>query len=159
MQLIKAQTSNYSIESFCGGGKTTDLAACEGKITIPKSLQEHAVYWCYTALWHPGEARVEHTMRQHLHWKHLREDVHRTCGTCPTCQKNKKHSAKCRHLPAKDAETCPWETLCVDLIGPHAFKRTGKPDPSLWCVIMTNPATGWLKLLRCLPKQAQRWQT
>ena len=49
MQLLKAQTSNYSMESFCGGGNTTDLAACEGNIAIPKSLQEHAVNWCHAA--------------------------------------------------------------------------------------------------------------
>lgn len=69
---------------------------------------------------------MEHTTWQHLHWKYLIEDIHRTRGTCPTCQKNKKHSAKCRHFPAKNAETCPWETLCVDLTGPHAFQHAGE---------------------------------
>ncbi len=44
------------------------------------------------------------------------------CGTCPTCQKTKKSTKQCGHLPEKQAEATPWEKLCVDLIGPYHIK-------------------------------------
>ena len=53
---------------------------------------------------------------------------------------------KYRHLPAKKAESTPWEILCVDLIGPYVIHRQGKKDLNLWCVTMIDPATGRFKI-------------
>ena len=154
MRKLKAQTANYSIESFRGGGKTIDLVTFKGKVYIPKSLRTHVVNWYHTTLCHPGENQTEHTIRQYLYWENLRDDVHKICSTCPTCQKNKKHAIKYGHLPAKIAETYPWETLCVDLIGPYTFKRKGKTDLSLWCVTMIDPATGWFEIAQIPTKES-----
>ena len=64
---------------------------------------------------------------------------------------------KCGHLPPKEAEIKPWETLCLDSIGPYAIKRPPKLKKAkrkkwtmeslmLKAVTMTDPATGWLKV-------------
>ena len=69
-------------------------------------------------LCHAGETRTEQTLRQQFWWNNLQETVHKLCTKCDTCQCTKCSTKKYGHLPAKKAETDPWEILCVDLIGP-----------------------------------------
>jgi len=51
-------------------------------------------------------------------------------------------------LREKEAESEPWEKLCIDLIGPYPIpikghKKTKDPKPlQLWAVTMIDPATG-----------------
>ena len=78
-------------------------------------------------LCHPGETRTEHTIRQHFDWKALCATVHDVCKKCPTCQRAKTKNQKYGKLPPKQAETNPWDTLCVDLIGPYMIPQKGKP--------------------------------
>ena len=41
-------------------------------------------------------------------------------------KEQKKTNQKYVKLPPKQAETNPWDTLCVDLIGPYTIPRKGK---------------------------------
>jgi transposase InsO family protein len=151
---LQGPRSNYTIQSFRGGGKTCDLITKHGKIVIPKSQQRAIVHWYHTTLCHPGETRTEQTIRQNLWWLNLRDDVHDICKKCPTCQLNKKHLTKYGFLPEKEAEGFPWEILCVDLIGPYTFKRKGKSSLRLWCVTMIDPATGWFEIREIPDKES-----
>ncbi len=65
---------------------------------------------------------------------------------CPICQRNKKQCKKYGHLPPKEAETTPWDRLCVDLIGPYKIQCKGKPTLTSNCVMMIDPATGWFEV-------------
>ena len=85
----------------------------------------------------------------------MKNQIRDTCKKCRVCQLTKKKSKKYRHLPAKEAETDPWEVLCVDLIGPYKIKRKGKrKELKLWCVTMINPVTKWFKIRAIPNKQA-----
>ena len=75
----------------------------------------------------PGEAQTGHTLRQNFDWIGLRTRVHNMCKKCPTCQRAKTTNQKYGKLPPKQAETNPWDTLCVDLIGPYTIPQKGKP--------------------------------
>ena len=77
---------------------------------------------------------MEQTLRQYLWWPNLRNEVHEVCTKCHLCQKTKCTGKKYGHLPPKEAETIPWDVLCVDLIGPYTIKRRGKKNLTLWCV-------------------------
>jgi hypothetical protein len=80
-------------------------------------------------LLHLGTTRTEATIRQHFDWKGLRPMVIATCHKCLLCQKKAKTTnQKYGKLPAKLAEENPWDTLCVDLLGPYKIRRTGKSD-------------------------------
>jgi hypothetical protein len=70
------------------------------------------------------------------------------------CQKAKPTNQKYGKLPAKLAEEHPWDTLCVDLIGPYKIERKGKKDLKLWCLTMIDPATGWFKMAQIENKTA-----
>ena len=105
-------------------------------------------------LYHPGETRTEHTLRQHFDWKGLHTTVHDLCKKCPTYQRAKTTNQKYGKLPPKQAETNPWDTLCVDLIGPYTIPRKGKKPLKLWCLTMIDPATGWFEMAQILNKMA-----
>jgi hypothetical protein len=107
-------------------------------------------------LCHPGETQTEQTMRQHFDWTGLRTKVHEICSKCPTCQKAKVTNQKYGKLPVKQAEINPWDTLCVDLMGPYKIKRKGKDDLKLWCLTMIDPATGWFEMSPITNKTAAK---
>ena len=75
---------------------------------------------------HQGETLTEHTIRQNFEWKGLHTTVHDVCKKCPTFQREKTTNQKDGKLPPKQAETNPWDTQCVDLIGPYMIPRKGK---------------------------------
>jgi hypothetical protein len=62
------------------------------------------------------------------------------------CQRAKTTNQKYGKLPAKLAEENPWDTLCVDLIGPYKIQRKRKTDIKLWYLPMIDPATGWFEM-------------
>ena len=142
--------SKYTLETFHGGGMSRDLICKhKTKICIPTTLQKRTVSWYHENLCHPGINRTEDTIRQHLHWKSLRNDVTTYIYKCDICQLNKKtNKRKYGHLPPKEAETEPWETLCVDLIGPYTLERKGKKKPlKLQALTMIDPATRWFEIV------------
>ena len=138
----------YCVKTFRGGGKTRTLICHSEKIAIPRSLRKHVAQWYHDNLCHPGQVRMEATIRQHFHWPTLREDVRRYCSTCDLCQRTKKNKKKYGLLPEKAAETEPWEVLCVDLIRPYTIKQPNGNKLQLWCVTMIDPATGCFEWLR-----------
>ena len=105
-------------------------------------------------LCHPGETRTEHTLRQQFDWRGLHTTVHDVCKKCPTCQRAKTTNQKYGKLPPKQAETNPWDTLCLDLICSYMIPPKGKNPLKLWCLTMINPATGWFKMAQIPNKTA-----
>ena len=135
---------------------------------IPKQLEKQVVEWYHNALCHPGETRTELSISQHFYWKNLRKTVHEIYTKCKTCQFLKRNKKQYGKLPPKEAETIPWDTLCVDLIGKYQFtpkgggkkfqipskgdekkyKMTTKSGKSVYlqAVTMIDPATGWIEI-------------
>ena len=123
------------------------------KIIIPPKLRKPAVEWYHNFLCHPGQTRLELTLRQHYDWRGLRTDVVRTCNACVRCKERKKKNSRLGKLPPKEAEYIPWHTLCIDLIGPYALGKKEK-ECSLWCLTMIDPATGWFEIVEIDTKRA-----
>jgi hypothetical protein len=155
-QALLRPNSPYSLHPFRGGGKSYDLITYNDKIVIPKCLQRRTVEWYHGYLCHPGETRTEQTIRLHYYWPNMRETVHDVCTRCHTCQTCKKDPRKFGQLPEKEAESEPWDILCIDLIGPYTIHRKQHPkDPLiLWALTMIDPATGWFEMREIPTKSA-----
>ena len=139
--------SAYRLRSFHGGGTEIKLWCRNDKIVVPPPLQRRVVEWYHENLVHPGENRTEATIRQHFTWKNLRKDVEDVCKKCYVCQITKKTKKKYGLLPPKDAEAIPWNTLCVDTIGPYKIQQKKRKEPLiLHAVTMIDPATGWFEV-------------
>ena len=67
----------------------------------------------------PWYNRTEETISQHLYWPKLRDQITKYVQACPTCQKKKRKVKKYGWLPPKEAESEPWDKMCIDLIGPY----------------------------------------
>ena len=52
-------------------------------------------------------------------------------------------------MPGKEAETEPWDKLCLEIIGQYTICQKGKhkTDLALWAVTMIDPAMGWFEIL------------
>ena len=48
----------------------------------------------------------------------------------------------------------PWDTLCIDLIGPYTVKERGNKKWTLHCLTMIDPATGWFEIVEIPNKRA-----
>jgi Integrase zinc binding domain len=66
---------------------------------------------------------MEEFIAQHLFWQQSRKQITKYVQTCPICQKNKKKVKKYRWLLPKEAETVPWDKLCIDLIALYYPKK------------------------------------
>ena len=82
-----------------------------------------------------------------MYWRSLRSDVRRHVKTCERCQKGKKRKRQYGKLPAKTAVVTPWQSVCVDLIGPYTLKGKDKTVLDFMCLTMIDPATGWFEII------------
>ena len=49
-------------------------------------------------------------------------------------------------LPKLVVDT-PWETLCVDLIGPYTLKGKDGSEIDFMCLTMIDPASSWFEIV------------
>jgi hypothetical protein len=141
----------YQRQIFRWGDESYDLIVRDGRIVLPKSLQKKAADWYHTLLQHCGETRTELTIAQRFYWPGMRETIQRTCSHCAICQLAKPRKSKLGHLPEKQAETEPWKSVCIDLIGPYSIGK-GSNETVLHAMTMIDPATGWFEIAE-IPKQ------
>ena len=102
--------------------------------------------WYHHYLAHPGQVRMDETLRQLYYWDNMRADVQRLVKSCKICQKSKKTRKKYGHLPPKTAEEAiPWNRVNVDMIGPLTV-RTPTKEYELLALTMIDPVTGWFEI-------------
>ena len=86
-------------------------------IAIPERSLAPIVVWYHLMLNHCGQSKLYETIRLNFY----NPDLHRTCtavvNACD-CQKDKPISRGYGHLPPRTATMIPFQTVCVDLIGP-----------------------------------------
>jgi hypothetical protein len=117
--LTKLHKKNeYSIELI----DSVKVLCKDGKLVIPKNLQHRAVAWYHHYFQHPGTTHLEETLCSAMYWKGMRRSVRAHVKKCHKCQVNKRSKHKYGKLPTKLVVTKPWNTLCVDLIGPYTLK-------------------------------------
>ena len=76
------------------------------------------------------------------------------CKKCPICQRAKTTNQKYEKLLPKQAETNPWDTLCVDRSGLYTISQKVKNPLKLWCLTMIDPSTGWFEMAQIPNKKA-----
>ena len=146
--------SKYTRTKVRGGRNDYDIIELNGKIVVPTTLRKRMLTWYHDTLMHPGITRMTKTIRLHFTWPNLDKQVENHCKRCSICQLTKKTKKKYGHLPPKKAEVIPWNTLCIDLIGPYTVKEVGKKKWILHALTMIDPATGWFEIAEISDKKA-----
>ena len=85
------------------------------------------------------------TLTSTMYWEGMEKDINSYVKKCITCQKYKKKHKKYSKLPPKTATTTPWDTVCVDLVGPYTVTDSTGKDRTLMAMTFIDPATGCLK--------------
>ena len=145
---------DYTLDNFRGDDQNHHLICQNSKICLPTELQKKTEDWYHDMLCNPGETHTGHNLCQHFYCKILHTTIHNVCKKCPTCQRAKKTNQKYGKLPHKKAETNPWDTICVDLIGPCTIPQKRKTPLKFLCLTMIDPATSWFDMKQIPNKMA-----
>ena len=137
-----------------GSNKWLKIVFCKDKLIVPRALRKRLMEWYHTTLMHPGINRTEATIKINFTWPKLHDGVEKLCKSCKICQLTKKMKIKYEKLPPKEAEVTPWDTLCIDLIGPYTIKKRNKKEWKLHALTMIDPATGWFEIVQIPNKRA-----
>ena len=110
-RLDKKRDKNISIKVI----DTTDvLVHSHKRLVIPNlKMQSDIIQWYHHYLQHPGETRLELTLKEIMYWPGMTVQIRRYVKTCERCQKGKRRKRKYGKLPPKIAETVPWNTVSV----------------------------------------------
>ena len=77
----------------------------------------------------------------------MRNTVRTHVKNCKSCQTNKRRQTKYGKLPTKIVVTTPWDTLCVDLMGPYTLKGKDGSVIDFMCLTMIDPASSWFEIV------------
>ena len=121
------------------------------KIVLPRKLLKPAIKWFHLVTGHPGEKRLEMTLRARYYHPEIRQEVLRY--KCDACQRHKLPGKGYGLLPEKDVKTQPFEEVAVDLIGPWEVKIHKKKVTFLALTII-DPVTNLTELVRVDNKTA-----
>jgi hypothetical protein len=97
----KAGKEKFMMKTFRHSDKSYELVTKDDKIVIPKSLQRKATEWYRTHLLHPGETRLELTLKQHFTFIGLKPMCVKVCKACQVHRTLKKSNKNYGELPPK----------------------------------------------------------
>ena len=152
--LQNTSSKGYEIKTVEG----KQLVHYNHKIWIPQVLEARVMAWYHEYLVHPGEDRMEQTIRSIFYWPNMRKHVQEYVKTCKVCQLSKKRRLKYGKLPAKQAETELWQRVNVDLIGPYRVKGPKRKTYDLRAMTMIDPASSWFEIAAIAEPSAQEAQ-
>ena len=122
------------------------------KIALPYQMVKPKIEWFHDVMGHPGQKRLNETLRQRYYNRKLRYWVDRF--KCKACQEHKLPGRGYGLLPQRELRIVPWEEVAVDLIGPWPMKVNGREleFSALTCI---DTVTNLVELIRVDNKTAQ----
>lgn len=142
MRKVKRKKEEFSLQKFC----EHSLITKEGKIFLPEGLQHTVVAWYHEMLRHPGTNRLKDTMRQTFYAPGMGKIIEEHTKKCAKCQTHKRTKKKYGSIHPKQISMIPWETVCVDLVGPYSVK-TDRGDHSFHALTIMDPVTNWIEIV------------
>ena len=96
------------------------------------------------------------TMASTLYWEKMEDDIKQYVKQCKTCQRFKKQKKTYDKLPPKTVDLTPWDTVCIDLVGPNTVTDQKGNDRILNAMTFVDPATGWFEIAEIPDKTSAR---
>ena len=84
------------------------------------------VEWYHVVLGHPGEKRLDQSIKGRYFHPQLRKKCENVVKNCEFCQRHKRPGRGFGLLPEREVKVAPFEEIAVDLIGPWKTKVAGK---------------------------------
>ena len=90
----------------------------------------------------------------------MEDEIRQFVKQCPTCQrfkkKKKKKKKKYDKLPPKNVELIPWDTVCIDLVGPYTVTDQKGNSRIVNVTTFMDPATYWFEIAEITDKTSAR---
>ncbi len=127
------------------------MTTFNGKVCIPKELQQRIVKWDHSNLQHAGIMRTINSIGQTFAWKGLCTMVEKHMKTCDNCQcninTNKKAYGKILLTSALRNKN-QWETVHLDCCGPWTIRYHNKDTRKILTfkihlLSIAKACTGW----------------
>uniref|UniRef100_T1IZB8 RNA-directed DNA polymerase n=1 Tax=Strigamia maritima TaxID=126957 RepID=T1IZB8_STRMM len=115
------------------------------KAFIPSSLIQRIIFACHG---HPlsGQAGISKTLARAMQlyvWPKMRKDVRKYVRGCLHCQQYKPPNKRLRAAPYQPQSMAyPWETICIDLMGPKPTAYGQKK----WILVIIYQCTKYIEL-------------
>jgi hypothetical protein len=104
-------------------------------IYVPHTMRNTILHWYHDCLQHPGVRCMQATIKEHLYWPRIDQDIRAYIKKCSICQTYKITAVKkYGKIPLPRSPTIkPWEEVHVDMIGPWMvnFELTDQPGTTI----------------------------
>ena len=127
----------------------------EDRIFVPRRLREEIMEYYHEILMHPGQNRTYASMKSHFWWPKMKKEVEDKVAKCATCSSWKRGGKEYGKLPTKTPDAKPWETVCVDLIGPYPIKGDNYDNGKFWALTIIDPVLGWFEMVPTTEKSSK----
>jgi hypothetical protein len=133
-------------------------------IYVPEGMRDKLLHWYHDCLQHPGVRRMQATVKEHLYWPKIDQDIATYMKNCTVCQSYKITAVKkYGKIPLPRSTTIkPWEEVHVDMIGPWTvhFELTDQPGKmvvqQLQALTIIDKGTGWPEFVATQSKSSQQ---
>ena len=107
--------NNYTTKEF----ENKRLICYKDRIYIPEPLCTKIMRWYHHWLCHPMCSRLYKTLASTMYWPGIEKEVIDFSKHYKVCKRYKKQPKKHGKLSTKNVNLVPWDTVCVDYIGPY----------------------------------------
>jgi hypothetical protein len=135
-RIMIAQESDNSIQQRIASGKyleniatinidSSDVTTFNGKVWVPKELQQQIVEWYHSNLQHADINRTTNSISQTFAWKGLCPMVEKHVTSCDNCQRNKNTNKKAYGkipLTSLLRDKNPWEVVHINCCSPRMIR-------------------------------------
>ncbi len=114
---------------------------------LPVELRTIVLTWFHENLQHPGITKTVETLQRYCYFPKLQEKITQYIHSCIACQTCKPRSQKHGHYSKVLADTVPWRTVALDILGPFTFHDSSIADKNKYCLTMIDTCTRWVELI------------
>ena len=118
--------------------KDFDNPSLQWKIALTDEMVIPTIKWFHKVMGHPGQTRLNKTLRQRYHHHKLQYHIERF--RCKHCQRHKLPGKGYGLLPERELRIVPWEEVTVNLVEPWHIKIRGREVEfkALTCIDMDS---------------------
>lgn len=116
----------------------------KNRIVIPDTLQHEVLQLYHEWLCHPGLVKLYNSLKSCYFWKGMFNQIRDYTKNCQECIESKISNRNFGKLPLAKPEISPFNTVCVDIIGPYNLPDRGEDK---FALTILDSATRWLEIV------------
>ena len=93
------------------------------------------------------------TLASTMYWEGMEKDINTYVKNVPFVKNIKRNIKSTANYHPKNSTMIPWDTVCVDLVGPHTVTDHTGTDRTLMAMTFIDPATGWFEIAKLPNKE------